>query len=97
MALLRFTQGSKPFLAASHRAADLFQDSNKGLLLLLAAGTLKQLPSLGHTPGGERPAPCNLNNLMSWLQSIPLAASAAQDPYRPAGSLLRVPGKMEVL
>lgn len=60
-------------------------------------GTLKQLPSLGHTPGGDRPAPCNLNNLMSWLQSIPLAASAAQDPYRPAGCLLRVPGRMEVL
>jgi hypothetical protein len=47
-----------------------------------AAGALKQqLPSLGTTPGADRV----LNNgasLWNWLQSIPLAASAAKDAYR---------------
>jgi hypothetical protein len=47
-----------------------------------AGNTLNRLPSLGTTPAGKS-LPSNANNLMSWLQGIPLAASAAKSPYRP--------------
>jgi hypothetical protein len=47
-----------------------------------AAGALKQqLPSLGTTPGADL-VPNNGASLWNWLQSIPLAASAAKDAYR---------------
>lgn len=49
------------------------------LCVVQTTGAVKRLPSLGRTPAGDRPP--NLGHLLGWLQGIPLAASAAKDPY----------------
>jgi hypothetical protein len=64
-----------------HKSPSVVRPAVAVVVAAVPGTTLNRLPSLGATPAGKT-LPSNANNLMSWLQGIPLAASAARSPYR---------------